>query len=482
MLVCAWASETLKFNNMIFNIMILKFIDREPELRALEELYAQDRAHLVLIYGRRRIGKTELVKQFIKGRQSFYFLARKEPMELELDRLLRSFNRKFNVFIEARNLEEFFEEVRKFRKLIFVIDEFPYWVEENKSIPSTFQYIWDEILMDSRIVLILMGSSISTMESLMSYKNPLYGRRTAQIKLSTLRFFHLREAFPRYSWEDLVKVYGTIDGIPAYLQYFGDSMSVEENIERNFYSRVSILYEDAERLLKDELREPVTYLNILRAINEGKTKLTEIANETKVAVTNLPKYLKTLETLDLVYKEFPVTVRQRKRFGVYRVKDFYYRFWLRFVYPYRDDIEIGAISFDDLRRDFNVYLGEVFERVAREFLITLNAEGRLPFRFTKIGRWWDKGEEIDLVAVNSLTNEAGFFEAKWKELSRREALRVLRKLKEKSEMVNITGEKRHHGLIARHVEGKEKLRGEGYLVFDMGDFQELQKEPKGRGV
>ena len=462
--------------------MILKFIDREPELKALEELYTQDRAHLVLIYGRRRIGKTELVKQFIKGRRSFYFLARKEPMELELDRLLRSFNRRFNVFIEAWNLEEFFEEVRKFGKLIFVIDEFPYWVEESKSIPSTFQYIWDEILTDSKIMLILMGSSISTMESLMSYKNPLYGRRTAQIRLSALGFFHLREAFPRYSWEELVKVYGVMDGIPAYLQHFDDSMSVERNIERNFYSRVSILYEDAERLLKDELREPVTYLNILRAINEGKTKLTEIANETKVAVTNLPKYLKTLETLDLVYKEFPVTVRERKRFGVYRVKDFYYRFWLRFVYPYRDDIEIGAISFEDFREDFNNYLGEVFERVAMEFLITLNAKGELPFRFTKIGRWWDKREEIDLVAVNSLTGNAGLFEVKWKELSRREALRLLRNLEKKSKIVSIKGEKRYHGLIARHVKGKEELREEGYLVFDIGDFLGFRKESKSRGV
>ncbi|AFL95182.1 putative ATPase (AAA+ superfamily) 6 [Thermococcus cleftensis] len=449
--------------------MVLKFIDRDDELKALEGLYSQGKAQFVLIYGRRRIGKTELVKRFIEGKKSFYFLARKEPMELELERIVRSFNRRFNVFIEARNLEEFFEEVANFGRLVFVIDEFPYWVEEDRSIPSTFQYIWDEILRESQVMLILLGSSISTMEGLMSYKNPLYGRRTAQLKLSALGFFHLRDAFSRYSWEELVKVYGTIDGIPAYIQYFDDSLSVEENIERNFYRRVSVLYEDAERLLKDELREPITYLNILKAINDGKTKLTEIANETKVAVTNLPKYLKTLETLDLVYREFPVTVRERKRFGVYRVRDFYYRFWLRFVYPYRDDIEIGAIRFEDFRDDFNKYLGEVFESVAREFLIRLNSKNELPFRFTKIGRWWDRREEIDLVALNSLNGEAGLFEVKWKELSRRGALKVLRTLEEKGEKADL-GKRRYYGMIAKRVEGKEELRKEGYLVFDLKDF------------
>ncbi len=448
--------------------MILKFIDREDELKELERLYSEDRAHFVLIYGRRRIGKTELVKQFMTGKRSFYFLARKEPMELEIERLVKSFNRKFNVFIEAESLEDFFEEIKRFGRFVFVIDEFPYWVEEDKSMPSTFQYIWDEVLRDSRIMLILLGSSISTMESLMSYKNPLYGRRTAQIKLSTLNFFHLKEAFPSYSWEELVKMYGTIDGIPAYLQYFDDSLSVEENVERNFYRKTSVLYEDAERLLKDELREPIVYLNILKAINDGKTKLTEIANETKVAVTNLPKYLKTLETLDLICKEFPVTVRERKRFGVYRIKDFYYRFWLRFVYPYRDDIEIGAISFEDFADDFNRYLGEVFEDVAREFLILVNGSD-LPFGFTKIGRWWDKKEEIDLVAINSLNGDAGFFEVKWRELTTREAERILKKLREKANRVNVSGE-RYHGIIAKRIDNKESLREEGYLAFDLGDF------------
>jgi len=449
-------------------------VNRDAELRELEELHTQRRAHLVLIYGRRRIGKTELMKRFISGKRAFYFLARKEPIEIELNRMVRNFGKKFNTFIEARSLEEFFERVREFGKMVFVIDEFPYWVEEDKSIPSQFQYIWDEILRDSEIMLVLLGSSISTMESLLSYRNPLYGRRTAQIKLSQIPFFYLKDAFPGYSWEDLVKVYGCIGGIPAYFQYFDKRLRVEENIERNFYRRVSILYEDAERLLKDELREPINYLNILRAINEGRTKLAEISDETKIAITNLPKYLKTLETLDLVRREYPITAVGKRRRGVYRVKDMYYRFWLKFVYPFRDEIEIGTIRFSDLAEEFNTYLGEVFEDVARQFLLRLNSAGDLPFRFTRMGRWWDREQEVDIVAFNPGTGDVAFFEVKWKNLSLRDARRILRDLERKSGYVRLKSKKTQFGVIARRISNKAALREENYMAFDLEDFEAVR--------
>jgi len=451
--------------------MLLKFVDREEELKELENLYTQPGAQFILIYGRRRIGKTELIKRFISDKRNFYFLAKKEPIEIELNRMVRNFSRKFNIFMEARTLEDFFERVVDFGKIVFVIDEFPYWVDEDSSIPSKFQYIWDEILKDSEIMLVLLGSSISTMESLMSYKNPLYGRRTAQIKLTQIPFFSLKDAFPEYSWDDLVKVYGCIGGIPAYFQYFDTRYSVEENIERNFYRKVSILYEDAERLLKDELREPINYLNILRAINEGKTKLTEISNETKIAITNLPKYLKTLETLDLIYKEFPIDATRKSRRGIYRVKDMYYRFWLRFVYPYRDDIEIGTIKFSDLSEEFNSYLGEVFEEVAKHFLIRMNRTEKLPFNFTRLGRWWERNVEVDLIVLNSKKGVAGFFEVKWRNMDLRDAKRALLELERKIENIKIKREKEYLGIIAKRISDKDRLKEEGLLVFDLDDFE-----------
>ncbi len=450
--------------------MLLKFVNREDELKELEYLYAQNKAQFILIYGRRRIGKTELIKRFISDKKSFYFLAKKEPIEIELSRLVRNFSKKFNVFVEARTLEEFFERIVKFGKIVFVIDEFPYWVEEDSSIPSKFQYIWDEIVRDSEIMLVLLGSSISTMESLMSYKNPLYGRRTAQMKLTQIPFFSLKDAFPEYSWEDIVKVYGCIGGIPAYFQYFDTNHTVEENIERNFYRKVSVLYEDAERLLKDELREPINYLNILRAINEGRTKLSEISNETKIAITNLPKYLKTLETLDLVYKEYPIAIARKSRRGIYRVKDMYYRFWLRFVYPYRDDIEIGTIRFSDLLEEFNKYLGEVFEDVARYFLIKMKLTEELPFDFTILGRFWERDTEIDLVALHPKKGITGFFEVKWKKMDAKDVRKTILNLKKKAEQIKLARKKEYLGVIAREISDKEKLRDEGFLVYDLNDF------------
>ena len=307
----------------------------------------------------------------------------------------------------------------------------------------------------------------------MSYKNPLYGRRTAQIKLSRIPFLSLKEAFPGYSWQDLVKVYGCIGGIPAYFQYFNPAHSVEENIEHNFYRKVSILYEDAERLLKDELREPIAYLNILRAINDGKTKMAEIANEAGGSITNMPKYLKTLETLDLIYKEYPVVGERKARRGIYRIKDMYYRFWLKFVYPYRDDIEIGIMRFSTLSEDYNKYLGSVFEDISKEFLIKANEWGILPFKFTHLGRWWDRENEIDIVAMTK-GGQCMFFEVKWSDLSFSSARRVLHNLETKAESVHIKRDREYFGIISRKISGKKRLRDMGYLAFDLTDFDTTQ--------
>lgn len=394
-------------------------------------------------------------------------------MEFELDRFVRVFNRKFNVFIEVENFEEFFERVKEFGKIVFVIDEFFYWVEEDKGIFLIFQYIWDEVLKDLKVFFVLFGFLILMMESFMSYKNLFYGRRIGQIKFCFFEFFYLKEVFLCYSWEEFVKVYGIIDGILVYFQYFDDFFLVEKNIENNFYNWVSVFYEDVERLLKDELRELIMYFNILKVINDGKVKFMEIVNEMRVVVMNFLKYFKVFEIFDFVKKEY--LINQRKcGCGVYRVKDFYYCFWFCFVYFYCDDIEIGVISFEDFQSDFNCYFGEVFESVVGQFLIRMNCFGKLFFRFMKFGRWWYKGEEIDLVVFNSIIGEVGFFEVKWKNLSEREVRGILKDFERKVEFMGILGN--YFGLIGKRIEGKESFREKGYFVFDFEDFNEVGEE------
>lgn len=461
------------------------FINRHEELNALNERYLSSRSEFIILYGRRRVGKTRLIKEFIKGKPAFYFLARKQNFALEFERIKTEFNRKFNTFVEAGNLEEFLSKAAETidKKLVFAIDEFPFWMMKEEGICSTLQGIWDEKLKQKNIFLILSGSIIGMMESLLSYQNPLYGRRTGQLRLIPLKFTHLTKAFRTCPIENLVKIYSCTGGIPAYLEEFNLNKSAEENIDRLFFKdRLSVLYEDGEIILKDELREYNTYLNILSAINEGFTKISEIATYAKIDITNIPKYIKTLETLGLVEKEFPIIKIERKTgLGTYRLCDLYFRFWLKFIYPYKSEIEMGSLSFSSLKNLFNKYLGPVFEDISKELLIKLNLEGQLPFKFAKVGRQFGKKKaqipgncqyEIDIVSLSDDTHEIAFFECKWKDLSEREAKNVLNELMEKSRFVEWNSGKRkeYFGIFGKKIGNKLKLRKEGILAYDLEDF------------
>jgi len=454
--------------------MILKFLDREEEIREVEEKCESNKSEFVVIYGRRRIGKTELIKKFIEEKRAFYFLCEKNKIEVESGRFLEKFNRKFDVFIEARSMEEFFEKIStrfKNERIIIAMDEFSYWMEREKDkISSQFQYIVDEVLPGTKIFLIVCGSLVSTMESLFAYKNPLYGRATLRMKVLSLSFLDACKFFKKFGIEDLVKVYACLGGIPAYLKEFNDSLTFEENVNRTFFNKNNMLFDDAERLLKDELREPYVYLSILEQISEGATTLSEISSKSKVDVTNLPKYLKVLENMDLIKKIYPVIRERKSKRGIYKIPDNYFLFQLKFVHRYKEEIELGIMEFSAIEKEFNGYVGMVFEDLAMDFII--NKIFNLPFQFVRIGKWWHKDKEIDLIALNEHTKQIAFFEVKWHEFKKeKEAERVLEELKEKSAFVNWFNNEReeYFGIIAKKIgeRVKEKLRSEGYLVFDM---------------
>ena len=454
------------------------FINRKNELKFLEERFRSDKAEFVILYGRRRIGKTTLLLELIRKYGGIYLLARetskKENLERFSQRIAEYFNDEILKANPFQNWDSFFEYLNQKsinEKLIVVIDEFPYLVKDDPALPSILQEYWDLKFSKGKIFLIICGSSVSMMEKLLGYKSPLYGRRTAQIKLKPMDFFSAREFLPRYSLEDFVKVYGILGGTPAYLLEFDDKKSIQENL-RNYFVSGSFLYQDAIFVIREELDEPRNYFAIMEAIARGKTLLGEIMNETGLDRSIVGKYLSVLIDLDFVKREVPITASWKSRKGRYYIKDPYFAFWFRYVHPNVDLIETeqGELLVELVMKDLDHYLGLIFEEIAKQFLIKLNKENKLPFRFTKIGKWWHKNEEIDIVALNGEKRNTLFVEVKWRNLKEKEAKTMLKNLERKAQNVQ-TDEHKYYGLIAKSVEGKEKLRSEKWLIWDLEDFK-----------
>jgi len=448
--------------------MILKFIDREEEMNALESAYRSGKSELFIIYGRRRMGKTELVKKFAEEKKHFYFLAKQQPLELEFARFREKLSKKFNIFLEGKSWEGLFQEItEKIRgRLVIIIDEFPFWVMKDRGIVSEFQYLWDEILKGRDVFLVLLGSYMSLMEQeVLDYKSPLFGRRTGQIYLKSMDVEHISSFFPMYSVENIVKTFGALDTIPYYLMQFDPKIGFERNILGTFLNKINPLYQDAEILLGIELREPNTYFNIIKSVLEGSTKITEIAGKSKVDVTNLPKYMNVLVKLALVEKVKPITSSPKEKNYLYVLKDNYFRFWLTYVYPYREEIEETPkehLAF--ILKSLPGYMGPVFEEFIRKSLT------RLVPGFTKIGKWWFRDNEIDIVAVNERTNRIMFGECKWQDNV--DAEKTIRELKEKAGLVewNRKGRKDIFAVFAKSFRNKAEAKKRGAMLFDLGDI------------
>ncbi|WP_297477219.1 ATP-binding protein [Thermococcus sp.] len=454
--------------------MPITFVDREGELTFMGELWKRNNSFLP-IYGRRRVGKTRLVKEFIKDKPAVYHLARNSTY---LDNL-RDFagavlERYPSPYLTPESFSSFadvFRYLSEKGKVVVVIDEFPYLIQSDKRILSEFQYIVDEVVRVSKLYLILVGSSVGMMEEhVLSQKSPLYGRRDGQIRLEPLDFFS--------SWkllgvdvEEAVRIYGVTGGVPAYLVFFNRF----EDVKRLAFSKQGFLYAEGDFLLSSELREPRVYKLILKAVAEGRTRFNEISTLTGIPRSNLFKYVEVLERLGFLRREKPITAPPKTKNTRYKIADNYIRFYFRFVERYRDEVELESLDFwEEFLEEYNAYLGGIFEDVARQFLVELNRAGKLPFRFTKIGRWWRKNEEIDIVALNERERRALLVEVKWKDLSVREARGVLKDLERKGGLIGLEGWEKSYGLMAKKVKGKERLREKGFLAWDLSDFVELR--------
>ncbi|MFZ3054801.1 MAG: ATP-binding protein [Minisyncoccales bacterium] len=399
----------------------MKFINREFELNELNKRWGKDAPEFFIIYGKRRVGKTELIKQFIKNKPAIYFMADKRSVSEQLKELGRMFGAYFKDSLLSKNGFNDWLEVFQYLsektndRFVFAVDEYPYLVESDKSMGSLFQKGWEEYLKTSKVFLIVSGSSISMMESeTLSYKSPLFGRRTGQALINPLTFNQAWQFFPEKNFDEFLSIYTVCGGMPAYLLEIDKNISLEENIKENIFKKTSFLYNEVEFILKEELREHKNYLSILRSVSSSKTKFGEISNDTGLEKNVLTKYINTLIKLRLIEKEVPATEDnlQKSKQGIYKISDNFLRFWFYYVFSYKSDLEIER--YDEVSRKIKETFGGikalVYESVCRELLSEFRNE---LFSFERIGRWWKKGEEIDIVGLNNKTKEIIFGECKW---------------------------------------------------------------------
>ncbi|SFK67659.1 hypothetical protein SAMN04487950_0532 [Halogranum rubrum] len=398
----------------------MTFYDRADELAALQGEFEANQFGFVVVYGRRRVGKTELLKEFCSDRPHVYHLASQEAEQRQRQKFVEAIAAHCEERVpQIETWDEAFEylgEKLATNQFVFVIDEFPYLVENNASIPSYLQSVVDQYGPNSQSLLVLCGSSISVMESeVLGHESPLYGRRTAQIDLQPFDFRTARSAIS-YELESSIESYAVTGGTPMYLTLFDYTQSLEDNIRQYVLSNTSVLYNEPEFLLRTELRNPGRYLSILEAIATGHTTPKEISGATGVDSGPLSQYLQTLRRLRFVTREVPVTASQKKsKRSLYHVADNFLSFWFRFIEPNRSSIEQAPkLVFEDvIRPSFTHHVARVFERICIEAVWEGIRTDRFDGRYSQVGRWWYGEEEIDIVGLNPNDNRLLLAECKW---------------------------------------------------------------------
>lgn len=395
------------------------FIGREKELQFLQECYDSPKAQLVVLYGRRRVGKTETLREFCKGKPHVFYSCTQSQDGAQLARFSRQMMREdipakqyVSVFADW---ESAFHSIIDLpygdKKKLLVVDEFPYMCKGNKSIPSILQELWDTELKDQNIMLVLCGSSMSFIEKeLLAEKNPLYGRATGIYKMTEMGFYDAMRFFPNYSALDKVFTYATLGGIPHYLNQFDPNRPVADNIKKAILTKGSVLYSEVDFLLHQELRETPVYNAIIEAVALGNTRLNDISQMSLVDDTKKTSvYLKNLMELGIVSRELSVDAGQREKSnssrGTYRLTDNFFRFWYAFGFANISQLEDGDV--EGVYRymvepNLHQFASFVFEDICREFMRELQKRGRLPFWYTKMGRWTGKTTVRDLGARNGL--------------------------------------------------------------------------------
>ncbi len=460
--------------------MVSQFYGREAELGVLEDIYRSlhIKAGFAVIYGRRRVGKTELAKKFAENKKSLWLFV--EPKSDAL--ILQDFEKEAEAILGIRpkfeTWDDFFRFIFLQENIIVIFDEFQNFSATGPHIFSKIQKYWDDYHRKSKIMLIAIGSYVGIMKRLFyDKKEPLFGRADVMINLKPFNFMQTCEFFEHFGIkkekEEAMKIYSLFGGVPKYLLYPIQFRlkTAEDMIKYLFLNPPGILAEEGTNILVLEFgSEHRGYFSILEAISLGKVLPREIADYTHLEKDTVAKYLHELHyEYEIIKKEIPVT-EDKTRDVRYFIRDNFFRFWFRFIYRNRGRIEINR---DDVHNEvmsgLNTFFGRTFEDVAYEFIPTKG----LDFTIEKIGRWWHKDKEIDLLALNDKTKDIAFFEVKWQNLDKNNAKKILEGLKNKSLFVgwNLGKRKELFGIIAKKIKEKDSLRKDGFLAFDLDDFE-----------
>ncbi len=420
------------------------FIGRESELKTLDHLYGSGRFEFVVIYGRRRVGKTALINEFIGNKNAIYFMGVESSVRQNLENLSKSIIEYIGgietetSFASYQAALEYAFRLSERERLILAIDEYPYVARGSQSLASTLQMLIDKYRDTSKMMLILCGSSMSYMEDhVLAYKAPLYGRRTAQLKLLPFTFDETCRLFSNFKDEEKALLYGMFGGTPQYLLQVSDRLSVADNVKNTYLNPASAIFEEPVNLLKQEVREPAIYTAIITAIATGSSRMSEICSKVGEETNTVSTYIKNMVTLGIIQKEFPYGEKNSKK-TVYSISDNMFRFWYRFIPENASVIARGGadLAYKRIEPELSSYMGGVFEDICTQYLWKQLISGRSPVDFHELGRWWGTNpktrsqEEIDIMGTDK--NAALFAECKW--TNEKVDLGVLEKLVERGDL------------------------------------------------
>lgn len=426
------------------------FVGRDKELARLEKLYSTGTFHMAVVYGRRRVGKTTLLHEFAKSKRTLFFTA----LEQSDKDNLADFSAKIWQFFDMPQagvfpswsdaLEFIASQAAAEERFVFVFDEFPYAATRNESLPSALQICIDSKLKQTGLFVILCGSNQGFMESeVLGRKSPLYGRRTAQIKLEPLGFIDAAKMLPGLDAQEHFRYYGCFGGVPYYLEQIDQNLSFWDNVTELYFDPAGFLYDEPYGLLRQEFSEPALYNSILRAVAGGANRMTNIADLTGVERTSLPRYLKSLLDLGILERIVPFGENPNNtKKALYRIKEACYDFWFNFVMPKTGEIEQGlgkAVARAIGEPRLSDYLGHRFERTCAEWLVMQANAGSLPVSATSVGAWWGTNpilkeqDDIDVIAADTANKLLLIGECKYRESF--DESEVLKKLEARRSLV-----------------------------------------------